>query len=214
MSRRILATALACLLAGIPLPGQAPALGVVTQSLGGHLGTAAASEGATIYDGDRIETEENGALSLRAGTVQLSLSANSRVVIKHDESGLTPTLERGSVVFRAESGGLRLNAAEVVARPQSSAPTLGQLTLETCAVVVTSNLQALEVTAGTETKIVEEGKSYRVLLLDGACSANLHRAPLATGRSRFLPLLLIGAGGAGAAIIPLLHKALESPDHP
>jgi hypothetical protein len=214
MSRRILATALACLLAGIPLPGQALALGVVTQSLGGHLGTAAASEGATIYDGDRIETEENGALSLRAGTVQLSLSANSRVVIKHDESGLTPTLERGSVAFRAESGGLRLNAAEVVARPQSSAPTLGQLTLETCAVVVTSNLQALEVTAGTETKIVEEGKSYRVLLLDGACSANSHRPPLTTGKSRFLPLFLIGAGGAGAAIIPLLHKALESPDHP
>jgi hypothetical protein len=214
MNRRILATALACLLAGIPLPGQAPALGVVTQSLGGHLGTAAVSEGATIYDGDRIETEENGALSLRAGTVQLSLSANSRVVIKQDESGLAPTLERGSVVFRAESGRLRLNAAEVVARPQSSAPTLGQLTLETCAVVVTSNLQTLEVTAGTETKIVEEGKSYRVLLLDGACSSNMHRPPLATGKSRFLPLLLIGAGGAGAAIIPLLHKALESPDHP
>ncbi|MFI5058864.1 MAG: hypothetical protein ACHQLQ_11820 [Candidatus Acidiferrales bacterium] len=211
MSRRILATALACLLAGIPLSGQAPALGVVTQSLGGHLGTAAASEGATIYDGDRIETEENGALSLRAGTVQISLSANSLVVMKHDESGLTPTLERGSAVFRAESGGLRINAGDVVVRPQSSAPTLGQLTLETCAVVVTSNVQALEVTAGAETKIVEEGKSYRVLLLDGACSANSHRAPLATGKSRFLPLVLIGAG---AAIIPLLHKALESPDHP
>lgn len=211
MSRRILATALACLLTGIPLPGQTPALGVVTQSSGGHLGTAVASEGATIYDGDRIETEENGALSLRAGTVQLSLSANSLVVMKHDESGLTPTLERGSVVFRAESGGLRLNAADVVVRPQSSAPTLGQLTLETCAVVVTSNVAALEVTAGTETKIVEEGKSYRVLLLDGACSANSHRPPLATGKSRFLALVLIGAG---AAIIPLLHKALVSPDHP
>jgi hypothetical protein len=212
MSRRILATALACLLAGIPLLGQVPALGVVTQSLGGHLGTAAASEGATIYEGDRIETEENGALSLRAGTVQLSLSANSRVVLKHDESGLTPTLERGSVVFRAESGGLRLNAAEVVARPQSAAPTLGQLTLETCAVVVTSTLKALEVTAGTETKIVEEGKSYRVLLLGGACSANSHRPPLATGKtSRFLEIALIGAG---AAMIPILHETLESPDRP
>lgn len=211
MGRRILATALACLLTGIPLPGQTPALGVVTQSSGGHLGTAAASEGATIYDGDRIETEENGALSLRAGTVQLSLSANSLIVMKHDESGLAPTLERGSVVFRAESGGLRLNAADVTVRPQSPAPTLGQLTLETCAVVVTSNVQALEVTAGPETKIVEEGKSYRVLLLGGACSANSHRSPLATGKSRFLALALIGAG---AAIIPLLHKALESPDHP
>jgi hypothetical protein len=212
MGRRVLATTVACLLAGIPLPGQTPALGVVTQSSRGHLGTAAASEGATIYEGDRIETEENGALSLRAGTVRLSLSANSLVVMKHDESGLTPTLERGSVAFRAESGGLRINAADVVVRPQSSAPTLGQLTLETCAVVVTSNLQALEVTAGPETKIVEEGKSYRVLLVDGACSANSHRPPLATGKtSRFLEIALIGAG---AAIIPILYKALESPDHP
>lgn len=211
MSRRILATVLACLLTGIPLPGQAPALGVVTQSLHGHLGTAAASEGATIYDGDRIETEENGSMSLRAGTVQLSLSANSLVVVKHDESGLTPTLERGSVVFRAESGGLRLNAADVFVRPQSSAPTLGQMTLETCAVVVTSNVQALEVTAGPETRVVEEGKSYRVLLVDGACSSNLHRGPLATGKSRFLALALIGAG---AAILPIILKAVESPDHP
>jgi hypothetical protein len=211
MSRRILATALACLLTGIPLPGQTSVLGVVTQSLGGHLGTAAASEGATIYEGDRIETDESGALSLRAGTVQLSLSANSRVVMKHDESGLAPTLERGSVVFRAESGGLRLSASDVVVRPQSSAPTLGQMTLETCAVVVTSNLQALEVTAGPETKIVEEGKSYRVLLVDGSCSANSHRSPLATGKNRFLPLVLIGSG---AAIVPLLRKALLSPDHP
>src|SRR6202521_6102127 len=138
MGRRILATSIACLLAGIPLPGQTTALGVVTQSSRGHLGTAAASEGATIYEGDRVETEESGALSLRSGTVQLSLSANSLVLMKHDESGLTPTLERGSVVFRAESGGLRINAADVVVRPQSPAPTLGQLTLETCAVVVTS----------------------------------------------------------------------------
>jgi hypothetical protein len=214
MGRRILATALTCLLTGIPLPGQTAALGVVTQSIGGHLGTAAASEGATIYEGDRIETEENGSLSLRAGTVQLSLSANSLVVMKHDESGLTPTLERGSVVFRTESGGLRLNAADVAVRPQSPAPTLGQMTLETCAVVVTSNVQALEVTAGPETKIVEEGKSYRVLLVDGACSANSHRSPLATGKSRFLVLTLIGAGATLAAIIPLIHKALESPDHP
>jgi hypothetical protein len=211
MGRCILATSIACLLAGIPLPGQTTALGVVTQSSRGHLGTAAASEGATIYEGDRVETEESGALSLRSGTVQLSLSANSLVVLKHDESSLTPTLERGSVAFRAESGGLRLNAADVVVRPQSSAPTLGQLTLETCAVVVTSNVQALEVTAGTETKIVEEGKSYRVLVLGGACGANSHRPPLATGKSRFLALVLIGAG---AAIIPILYKALESPDHP
>ena len=213
MGRRILASALACLLAGVPLPGQTVALGVVIQSFGGHLGTAAATAGATIYDGDRLDTEEKGSLSLRAGTVQLALLANTTVVIKHDESGLTPTLERGSVVFRAESGGLRLSAADVRVRPQSSAPTVGQLTLETCSVLVTSRVQALEVAAGTETKIVEEGKSYRVLLLGGSCAANFtsHRPPLASGRSRFLVVSLIGTG---AAMIPILHEALESPDRP
>lgn len=213
MGHRILAIALACLLAGVPLPGQTSALGVVTQSFGGYLGTAAATAGATIYDGDRLGTDEKGALSLRAGTVQLTLSTATTVVVNHDESGLTPTLERGSVGFRAESGGLRLSAADVRVRPQSSAPTLGQMTLETCAVLVTSRVQALEVTAGTETKIVEEGKSYRVLLLGGSCAANYnsHRPPLASGRNRFLVVALIVTGGA---MIPILHEALESPDRP
>jgi hypothetical protein len=211
MGRCILATALACLLAGIPLPGQTTALGVVTQSIGGHLGTAAASAGATIYDGDRLDTEDKGTLSLRAGTVQLSLSADTTVVMQHDESGLTPTLERGSVVFRTESGGLRLSASDVLVRPQSSMPTVGQMTLEICAVLVTSRVQALEVTAGAETKIVEEGKSYRVLL-GGPCSAQSKRPPLVSGqRSRFLEVVIIGAG---AAMIPILHEALESPDRP
>jgi hypothetical protein len=211
MGRRILATALTCLLTGIPLPGQTAALGVVTQSIGGHLGTAVASAGATIYDGDRLDTEDKGALGLRAGTVQLSLLADTTVVMQHDEFGLTPTLERGSVVFRTEIGGLRLSASDVRVRPQSSMPTVGQMTLETCSVLVTSRVQALEVTAGSETKIVQEGKSYRVLL-GGPCSTKSKRPPLLSGqRSRFLEIVLIGAG---VAMIPILHEALESPDRP
>lgn len=211
MGRRILATALTCLLTGIPLPGQTAALGVVTQSIGGHLGTAVASAGATIYDGDRLDTEDKGALGLRAGTVQLSLLADTTVVMQHDEFSLTPTLERGSVVFRTEVGGLQLSAFDVRVRPQSSMPTVGQMTLETCSVLVTSRVQALEVTAGTETKIVQEGKSYRVLL-GGPCNAKSKRTPMFGGqRSRFLEVVLIGAG---VAIIPILHEALESPDRP
>jgi hypothetical protein len=211
MGRRFLATVLVCLLAGIPLPGQTTALGVVTQSTGGHLSTAAASAGATVYDGDRLSTDALGALSLRAGTLQLALSENTVVVMNHDESGLTPTLESGSVVFRVEGGGVRLSAEDISVRPQLSEPTSGQMTLEKCAVVVTSRLQPLEVTAGTETKIVEEGKSYRVLL-GGPCSAHSNRPPQAGGKtSRFLLLTLIGAGAA--AFIPL-RQAFQSPDRP
>ena len=132
--------------------------------------------------------------------------------MNHDESGLTPTLEGGSVVFRVEGGGLRLSAVDVRVRPESSAATAGQVTLEKCAVVVTGRQQALEVTAGTETKIVEEGKSYRVQLFDGSCGAQSKRAPMSGGKtSRFLQIALVGGG---VAMIPILHEALESPDRP
>jgi hypothetical protein len=211
MGRRFMATALVCLLTGIPLPGQTTALGVVTQSTGGHLSTAAATAGATVYDGDRLSTDALGELSLRAGTLQLALSENTVVVMNHDESGFTPTLESGSVVFRVEGGGVRLSAEDVSVRPQLTEPTAGQMTLEKCAVVVTSRQNPLEVTAGTETKIVEEGKSYRVLL-GGSCDAQSHRPPQAGGRtSRFLLLTLIGAGIA--SFFPL-RQAFVSPDRP
>ncbi len=209
MLRRILAFTLAFLLSGLSLPARDVSLGIVTQAIGAYLNSAAVSVGATLYDGDRVWTDAKGALSLRAGTVQLVLSQDSAVVMKRDESGLTPVLERGSVTFRAEGGeGLRLSAADVRVRPQSSAPTLGQMTLENCAVLVTSRVQALEVTAGKETKIVEEGKSYRVLL-GGPCLAGAWPPPYA-GQSRFwaIPLLV----GAVTAIV--LYKALESPDRP
>src|ERR1700674_4545502 len=37
-----------------------PALGVVTKATAAHIGNAAAGEGATIYSGDYLSTEDNG----------------------------------------------------------------------------------------------------------------------------------------------------------
>ena len=207
MRRRILAMTMTFLLASIPLPGQTAALGVVTQSSGGHVNNTAASVGATIYDGDRLSTEATGTLSLRAGSVQLLLSEDSAILMNHDGPVLTPTLQRGSVGLRVENGGeLRISAADVRVRPQSTALTVGQMTLENCAVVVTSRVQALEVTAGKETKIVEEGKSYRVLL-DGACG---NRPPVHAAYSRFILVPVVVGILTGLGV----HEALESPDRP
>ena len=80
-----------------------------------------------------------------------------------------------------ESGGsLLLIATDVRVRPQSSELTVGQMTLETCAVVITSRTQALEGYAGKETKIVQEGQSYRVSF-EGACGTTSYTHP-AQGR--------------------------------
>ena len=210
MRRRILAMTLAILLSGICLPGQTAPLGVISQSVGAHINNSSASVGTTVYDSDRLSTEANGSLTLRSSAVQFILSENSAVLVNQDEKGLRAMLQRGTVAFKVEAGGaLRLNAVDVRVRPQGDQSTAGQMTLENCAVLVTSRLRALEVTAGTETKIVEEGKSYRVVL-EGACNArkNTFRSPVAHGRFLAMPIAV------GIATIIAIHEALESPDRP
>ena len=57
-------------------------LGVVTQARDANLGTGPVSAGATLYDGDRLSTLGNGALTLRSGTSMLYLSSESRVTLR------------------------------------------------------------------------------------------------------------------------------------
>ncbi|MGC1615935.1 MAG: hypothetical protein WA736_14715 [Candidatus Acidiferrum sp.] len=211
MSRRILSAALSCLLAAVALPGQTVPAGVILQSASARLNTADASVGTTIYDGDRLETQDKGLLSVRSGQVQLALSEDSLLWMNHENSILTPTLQRGTVTFRAETGeGVEIRADDVRVRPHAPVLTVGQVTLEKCDVLVTANTQALEVTAGKETKILEEGKSYRVTRAN-ACGAAQFRAPLAGGQSRFL---LVAAVFVGVLAVGSTHKGLESPDRP
>jgi hypothetical protein len=216
MGRRFVATILMLSLSGVSLLGQTPSLGQVTQSSGAKLNSGAISVGTTVFDGDRLETIAKGALGFRSGSVQLFLPENSVLLMGHDESGLTPTLQRGSVTFRTEGGaGIRLGVGDIRVRPRSSAATAGQITLEQCAVVITSRAQTLEVTAGKETKIVEEGKSYRVLMQD-SCNGprnnttNNASRPIMAGHSRFIAIPI------GVAILTWIgvDEALESPDRP
>jgi hypothetical protein len=211
MNRRILAVALSFLLSGIALPGQTAPAGVVLQSASARLNTTDASIGTTIFDGDRMETQEKGALSLRSGQVQLTLSEQSTVWMNHENLILAPTLQRGTVTFRAENGtGVEIKADDVRVRPHSPVLTVGEVTLQDCDVLVTARTQDLEVTAGKETKILEEGKTYRVVR-KGACGAALNHPALAVGQSRFF---LLPATVAGVVAILTIHKGLESPDRP
>jgi hypothetical protein len=211
MSRRILAIALSCLVSGAALPGQTAPAGVVLQTANARLNTSDASVGTTIFDGDRMETQEKGALSLRSGQVQLTLSEQSTVWMNHENSILAPTLQRGTVTFRAENGtGVEIKADDVRVRPHSPVLTVGEVTLQDCDVLVTARTQDLEVTAGKETKILEEGKTYRVVR-KGACGAALHQPAVAVGQSRFflLPVAVIAP-----IVIVTIIKSLESPDRP
>ncbi len=211
MSRRILAAALSCLLPSAALPAQTAPAGVVLQTTNARLNTVDAAIGTTVFDGDRMETQDKGALTLRSGQVQLTLSEQSTVWMNHDNLLLAPSLQRGTVTFRAENGtGVEIKADDVRVRPHSPVLTVGQVTLQDCDVLVTAITQPLEVTAGKETKILDEGKTYRVVR-KGACGAAQFHTPLAVGQSRFYLAAAVIVGGIA---IWTIHKGLESPDRP
>src|SRR5580693_6423336 len=170
MRRRILSVTLSCLLSAAPLLAQAVPAGVVLQSASARLNTTDAAIGTTIFDGDRMETQEKGALGLRSGQVQLTLSEQSTVWMNHENLLLTPTLQRGTVTFRADAGTeVEIKADDGRVRLHSPLLTVGEVTLQDCDVLVTARTQSLEVTAGKETKVLEEGKTYRVAR-KGACA--------------------------------------------
>jgi hypothetical protein len=211
MSRRILSAVLSCLLSAAVLHAQTAPAGVVLQSSSARLNTSDASIGTTLYDGDRLETQDKGALSLRSGQVQLTLPEDSLLWMNHENSVLTPNLQRGTVLFRAETGeGVEIQADDVRVRPHEPVLTVGEVTLEKCDVLVTARTQSLEVTAGKETKVLEEGKSYRVARI-GACGGAQIHPPLSPAQSRFF--LIPAAVGVGV-LIWVLDKGPESPDHP
>jgi len=210
MFQRALALALTLLLVAAPMLAAQNQLGVVTQSNNGHLNSASASAGATLYIGDRLGTDSNGTMALRSGTVQMVLSEDSVLFMNGDASGLIPRLDRGTVAFHVEGNeNFRVTAADVTVRAQLPVPTSGQVTLEKCDVLVTARVSSLEVTAGSETKTLEEGKTYRVELR-GACAADQNHGPRFPATSRFwmvsIPILV----GTCIAVC----KGFESPDRP
>jgi hypothetical protein len=211
MSRSVLAVVLSCLLSSAALPAQTAPAGVVLQSANARLNTVDATTGTTVYDGDRMETQEKGALSLRSGQIQLTLAESSTLWMNHENSLVAPTLQRGTVTFRAEDGtGVEIRADDVRVRPHTLALTIGQVTLQDCDILVTARTQDLEVTAGKETKILEEGKTYRVVR-KGACGATQNHAPLSPVHGRFF---LLPFAIAAPITIWAVHEALESPDRP
>ena len=215
MRRRVLAVALSYLLAGAALPAQTqnPPAGVVLQSQSARLNTLDASVGTTLYDGDRLETQSKGTLSVRSsyGQVQLTLAEDSLLWVNHENASLTPKLDRGTVIFRAETGeGIEIHADDVRVRPHAAVLTVGEVTIEQCYIRVTARTQQLDVSTPKETKVLDEGKTYRITRV-GACGAYLNQPPTPPAIGRFW--LLPAALGVGIGVLGI-HKALESPDRP
>ncbi|HYA62266.1 MAG TPA: hypothetical protein VED66_03635 [Candidatus Sulfotelmatobacter sp.] len=217
---------------------QNPALGLVTKSAGGFIGDAPAPDGSSVYSGDYLSTEENGALYVRVGALSFQLEPSSALHIYRAPYGAVVELDRGSVIYTTPGTkeNLVIVASDVRVTPELSLSDLGRVTIDNpCEITVYSQRGQADVLAGKESRNVEEGKAYRVRALNQVTyrrylspdDTDYHRyhdhepcalqdmasghAPIAAAHSRFL---LVTAALVGGATGVAIWKVYESPDKP
>jgi len=230
--RAICAAAMSLSLACLPLWGAttptATPLGTVIAADRAYVGGAGANVGTTVYTGDRVSTDTQGSMQVRAGAARLLLLSSSAAFVDDDEGAPSARLVLGTATFSTGNAhAFTLFASKAAIRPQTDEPTIGTVTyLSEKELLVTARRGGLTVTVEDEVQVIPEGTSYRVLLDPAAVAAQgpagagaggheksqgSGGGPLKAGRSRFL-IIATGliAAGTGVAI----YYALESPDRP
>ncbi len=225
--RAIFAAALSVVLATAPLMGAptATVLGTVVTAERAHVGDGVASVGTTVFGGDRLSTDDQGSVQIRAGAARLLLLSASSAMVNDSEGAPSAKLLNGTATFSTGNAhAFTLYASTAAIRAQSDAPTIGQVRLLNAKeLLVTSKRGPLAVTVDGETQIVEDGKSYHVYLdpdmaaaqgpagAGGQGPGGKGGSPLKAGRSRFL---IVVVGVTAIATYFAVSEAVESAARP
>lgn len=236
----LFALVLAAPSASAQTPSGAPALGLIANTINGNVGDAAAIEGSTVYSGDYLSTREGGSMLVRFGSLSLELQPSSGAHIYRAPYGVIVELNHGTATYATPGSqqNLVIVASDVRVTPVLSLADMGRVSLEDpCHVSVYSQRGQVDVQTGPESRVVEEGKAYRVTAMNEvsyrdfvspdvsdyhsyhthrACAAptqtvHSNRAAIAAGTSHFV---LVSSVVVGAATGILIYKALESPSRP
>jgi hypothetical protein len=224
--------------ASSPSRGTDAPLGVVLQANLAHVKGTTLTEGATVYPGEDLSTDDGGSLDLRIVNSRFGLAANSRAHFYSGSSGSVAELDSGTLTFRRDAGadGVEVVASDVRIVPNSHGPVAGQVTfLSACKITVASVAGEIEVTSGKESRTVKEGEAYSVLPEVGVLAVQTYISPddpeyhkshshqtcalrgNPRNSVRFQKIGLAAALAAGVLIgIKLLssHPSVESPDQP
>jgi hypothetical protein len=223
-TRRFSAAALLLSLIPAPGPGSPEVLGIITQASDANLGTGPLSVGTSIYDGDRLSTDADGALTFRGPAAILYLSHDSRMTLRRIGSrsiGARADLSAGTLAFTAAKAAdieIFANAARIHAIADT--PTIGQVTIiDPKTLYIYARQGSLYFSYEDESGLIPEGKSYRVILDppdDSTRDSGNVRSPNRSRRGRRAFLFILLGVGASAAIGALVRKTdnVLSPDHP
>lgn len=214
------------------------ALGLVAKAQNAQVGKASVSEGATIYSGDYLSTDNGGSLLIRIGALSLNLESASAVHLYKTPYGAIVELEEGSVVYTTSGNNENIVtvANDVRVTPVLATADFGRVSInDPCNVTVYSQRGQANVQSGSETHFVEQGKAYKVRAENevsyhqyvspedndyhnyhghkpcAAIATAKGHTPIAPGQSHFLLVTSVVVGTATGIGI---WKALESPNRP
>lgn len=212
-------------------PKPATSLGTVITADHARVGESSVQVGTTVFGGDRLTTDPQGSVQIRAGAARLLLQSASAAIVNDTDGVPSARLLLGTATFSTGNAkAFTLFASRAAIRSQSDAPTIGQVTyLSEKELLVVSKRGPLTVTVDGETQLIPEGASYRVLLdpqpnmaqgPEGAGSGKDkdrdrdHRRggpPLRAGRNYFVPVVI---GATAVVTVFAISEALESPNRP
>jgi hypothetical protein len=216
------ALAAASLLIGGPSPGKVLPLGMVLHAERAYVGEAEASVGCTIFEGDRVSTDAGGALRISIPALTLQLGVQSSMVISHaagSDGIILAELASGTLVFSAAPiGRIAVGANEAIVQPAANAATIAHVrVVNPKELRIYAQRGALEFFYHGESETIPEGKSYRVFLdpseAELSAASGTERAQKSPTKHH-VKFLFVAIAVAVAVAIPLLVRALESPDSP
>ena len=229
--RTLLGSALVLTLIAVPVwAGPASTvLGTVVTADKARVGEGMAAVGTTVFGGDRLSTDSQGSVQVRAGAARLLLLGSSVAEVNDTQGTPSAKLLLGTATFSTGNAhAFTLYASKAAIRAQSDAPTIGQVTfINDKELLVTSKRGPLTITVDGETQVIaNDGNSYHVYLDPAADpqgpqgagtgsgsggSGGRSGPPLKAGRSRFL---IFAVGITGIATYFAISESLESPHRP
>jgi hypothetical protein len=212
VSNAILAIVLVCAPAKAAPAGAASSpLGFVVGVENSNVAGGASMGGATIYDGDRLRTQEHETMRVRIGGGQILLRQNTAADVHALPNGFSASLASGTVVASSAAGQtFQIVADGVTIRPANAQAASGQIAMIGAKELVLTGIHGtLEVNMGGELKTVEAGSSYR-LEVESEESGPDGQVPVGAARKHRHYLLYVVPTVAVVASL-VIWRALVSP---
>jgi hypothetical protein len=180
-----------------------PPLGILTLADRAHLDESIAFPGLSVFEGERLSTDELGRLGIRMGRSTLALGANTEATLFKITGGMHVDLSAGILHFSSSAEErVEIHVAEAMLRPANNQPTQAVVTVFAPKVLqITTRQGSLNFSYRDEFRNLPEGQTYRIYLDAPADPQDAAVAGAAsTGISSKVVYFIVGAGaGSGAA---------------